>query len=388
LAQRHDVTAAYFIDDPDDKEYESILRRICHGNTHSVILNLHAARARGLAAVLSGRSFSEGYFYSRALENMIDRLIQRGRYDLVYAFSSPMGQYLRRYPKIPLLMDFVDVDSHKWTQLAEVTRFPAARLLLIEAARLANYEIAISARARCSLFVSDAEANLFRSIGGQGDILALSNGVDSDLLRLPICEPRGGARGSNGSPRPARLIFAGTMNYLPNADAVLYFAREILPRIRRDFPQAVFDVVGRYPTRAVRKLHGVGGVRVLGEVGDLRGHIIQADVSVAPLRIARGIQNKILEAMAIGIPVVATPAAVEGIEVQDEKELLVADTPDSFARQVVRLLGDAQLRSRIGKKARTKMLQEYSWNQRGEQLEKILQEKFFHARIGVAQRGT
>ena len=390
LAERHDVTLAYCIDEPRDREYEPVLRRICRGSVHSVLLNLWAARARGVASLLSGRSFSEGYFYSPALQHVMDRLLQRERYDLVYAFSSPMAQYVREYTKIALLMDFVDVDSQKWSQLARFKKFPLARLLLVEAKRLANYEIAVSALAQCSLFVSAAEANLFRSIGGHGDIRALPNGVDSDLLRLPVSESEreAHAQASSQPVRPARLIFAGTMNYFPNADAVLYFVHEVLPLVRQAYPQVSFDVVGRYPTRAVRKLHGIGGVRVLGEVTDVRSHLVQADVSVAPLRVARGIQNKVLEAMAMGIPVVATPAAVEGIEVVDGEELLVADTAGDFARQVVRLLRDGQLRSRIGKKARSKMVQVYSWNRMGEHLEKILGEKLPAARAGVAQRGA
>jgi glycosyltransferase involved in cell wall biosynthesis len=134
-----------------------------------------------------------------------------------------------------------------------------------------------------------------------------------------------------------------------------------------------FDVVGRHPTRAVRRLNRIGGVRVVGEVKDVRPFLVQADISVAPFRIARGLQNKILEAMAAGIPVVATSKATAGLLVKSEEEILVGDTPEEFARQVVRLIQDRALYERIAKKARSRVLESYDWKTVGSQLQMITQ---------------
>lgn len=151
-----------------------------------------------------------------------------------------------------------------------------------------------------------------------------------------------------------------------------YFAHEIFPLIRQEFPEAKFEIVGRYPTRAVRRLSRLKGVRVIGEVAEVRSSLIQADVSVAPMRIARGVQNKVLEAIALGVPVVATPLAIEGIEVSNEEEVLIATSPDEFARQVVRLLRDAELRRSLTRRAWNKMNQSYNWEVSGSKLEELL----------------
>ncbi|MGH7847283.1 MAG: TIGR03087 family PEP-CTERM/XrtA system glycosyltransferase [Candidatus Binatia bacterium] len=389
LAQKHEISLVCWLDDAGDKQYEPTLGNLCRGALETMTVSPSGACLNGLGFLLSGRSFSEGYFYSRRLQGIVDRLVQRNHYGLVYAFSSPMAQYVRAHREIPLLMDFVDADSQKWLQLARFKKFPLSAFFLWEGTRLANYEVAVSSRASWSVFVSAAEAALFKSIGGKGNILAIPNGVDSDLFRLPVQEPEGeaGAGASHPGGRVFRLIFAGTMNYFPNEDAVLYFVREVFPLIRRECPNVVFDVAGRSPSRSLRRLDGIEGVRILGEVGDIKGHLVRADVSVAPLRIARGIQNKVLEAMAMGIPVVATPDAVAGIDVEPGEDLLVAASPEAFARHVISLLRDPQLRCRMAKRARSKMVQQYSWKRMGAQLEKIIEEGLGDARMSRVQRG-
>jgi glycosyltransferase involved in cell wall biosynthesis len=185
-------------------------------------------------------------------------------------------------------------------------------------------------------------------------------------------------------PKPAKLVFVGTMNYFPNCDGVLYFIEEIWPIIQKEYPQVTLDIIGRYPPRALSKLDGKNGVRIVGEVEDVRPYLVQADISVAPLRVARGIQNKVLEAMAMGIPVVATANALEGIEVHRDEEVLVGDSPEAFAAHVIRLLRDSELRNRISKKARARVAQSYSWKSTGAQLEKVIAESFLRADRGVA----
>jgi sugar transferase (PEP-CTERM/EpsH1 system associated) len=376
LTQRHSVSMAYWVDDPKDIKHTTVLSGLCTGKVVPVQQNSLAAKARALSSLLRGASFSEGYYHSPLFRSTVERMINEDRPDLIYVFSSAMAPYVYGHQDIPRIIDFVDVDSDKWGQLAHFANFPLSLLYRIEQKRLACLEINASSHASFSLFVSPVESDLFRKIGGQGTILCVPNGVDCEVGRIPLrVERKPNDRGSGREPtaRPIKLLFVGMMNYYPNSDAVLYFAREILPLIRTRFPQVHFDIVGRFPTRSVRRLHGRDGIRVVGEVDDVYDNLIQSNVSVAPMRITRGVQNKVLEAMAVGVPVVATSEAVKGINVGHEREVLVGDTPEIFAAQVIRLLSESPLRTRVIKNAWQRMRQDYNWNNIGAQLEELIQ---------------
>lgn len=372
LAKRHTVSLAYWVDDPKDVDHANALRRICRGTVAPVSLDLMRAKARAVWSLAKGQSFSAGYYHSSRFHRVVETLVKDDRPDLFYVFSSAMAHYAGRLEKIPAIVDFVDVDSEKWRQLSQVATFPFSRIYGLEHQRLAQVEIEISRWAQCSLFVSEVEADLFRENGGQGRIVAVPNGVTFDFLRLPVHEPLK-LDDKRRSSRSFHILFVGTMSYFPNADAVLYFAREIFPHIRRIFPQAIFDIVGRLPPRSVRKLSAADGIRVYGEVEEIRPFLAQADVSIAPMRISRGVPNKILEAMAVGVPVVATTEAVKGIRVNDEEECLLGDTPERFAAQVIRLLSDVELRTRITKRARQRVQEVYNWKTIGNQLADLIE---------------
>jgi len=376
LAKRHDVSLVYWLDDPQDVNHTKLLSRICRGSVVPVPMHPMRAKTRAIWSLAKGYSFSQGYYYSLLFQNVVNHLVDEERPDIIYAFSSIMASYAKRASKTtPTIVDFVDVDSEKWKQLSQFTKFPFSEVYRWEHQRLAQFEVEVSRWARCSIFVSAAEADLFRAIGGEGKIIAVPNGVELDLRRLQVNEElRPGTRLVKTVTRSIRILFVGTMNYFPNADAVGYFAREIFPRIRSTFPQAVFDIVGRLPPRAVRRLGAIDGIRIHGEVADIRSYLVQADVSVAPMRIARGVPNKILEAMAVGVPVVATPEAVKGISVTDGENVLLADTAEAFAGQVIRLLSDSHLRSHITKQARRNVQETYNWNEIGNQLVDLIED--------------
>jgi sugar transferase (PEP-CTERM/EpsH1 system associated) len=373
LAKRHTLSLAYWVDDPTDLAHGDTLRRICRGPVVPVSLDPLHAKGRAAWSLFKGRSFSEGYYESLRFQRVVDRLVKKERPDLFYIFSSPMARFVERFQKTPAIVDFVDVDSEKWRQLSEFSRFPLSGIYRLEHERLARAEIAISHWARCSVFVSEIEADLFRQIGGAGKIVAIPNGVSLNFLRFPVYDEIKPNKGDLQSFRPLHILFVGTMNYFPNADAVLYFAREIFPLIRAIFPQVIFDVVGRWPVRAVRNLRDIDGIRVHGEVKEIHAFLARADVSIAPMRISRGVPNKILEAMAVGVPVVATREAVKGIRVGNEEELLLADTSKSFADQVIRLLSDFELRARLTKRARQRVQETYNWKAVGHQLESLVE---------------
>ncbi|HYJ82829.1 MAG TPA: glycosyltransferase, partial [Allosphingosinicella sp.] len=246
-----------------------------------------------------------------------------------------------------------DVDSAKFEAYGTEGGAMAA-IHRREGRLLAAFERSVAGRADVSLFVSEAEAELFRRRSGLegADVRALQNGVDLDYY-----DPEAGfARIGEGGPL---IVFTGQMDYAPNIDAVRWFAGEVMPRL----PEARFAIVGRKPPEAVRRLAGPRVV-VTGAVPDVRSWLAAADVVAAPLRIARGIQNKVLEAMAMARPVVASPAAFEGIEAEPGRHLLVAGTAEAQAEAINGLLGDPERARRLGEAARRRMEQAYRWEAR------------------------
>jgi sugar transferase (PEP-CTERM/EpsH1 system associated) len=374
LARSHKIAAVYFVDDPKDFAHTTFLHSLCRGRVIPVRLSRVAAMCRGLFSLLRGRSFSEGYYSAKEFGRAVEEARSDGPFDAVYVFSSAVASFAKTVAAPARVVDFVDVDSDKWGQLSKRAVFPLSLFYALEQKRLARWEVEISRWATASLFVAAADAELFKIQGGTGNIEVLPNGVDLELRRLPLEQvPFDGAgQGSPDALQGPKLIFIGTMNYYPNIDAVHYFVKEIFPLVRARFPRAVFEIVGRYPPRSVRRLQRFSGVQVLGEVPDVRSHLIRADVSVAPLRIARGVQNKVLEAMGMGVPVVATPEAIQGIEVCDGQEVLAGRSSSEFADQVIRLLSDAELRKALTRRAWSKVKQAYNWEASGARLERLL----------------
>lgn len=374
LAKIHELTVVYWVDDPRDLAHTKFLQSLCRGKVFPVQLNRGTAMWRAVLSLLRGQSFTEGYYVANAFQHVVDDALRGGPFDAVFMFSSAMASYGKTLDAAIKIVDFVDVDSDKWGQLAAASFFPLSLLYGTEQRRLARLESEISRWARWSLFISPADAALFKKQGGGGHIEVLPQGTDLELRRLPLEQmPFQAVTGQDATKSAdALIIFVGTMSYHPNADAAQYFVERIFPLVRKRFPRAIFEIVGRHPPKAIRRLKRHDGIRVVGEVPDIRSYLLRADVSVAPMRIARGVQNKVLEAMAMGVPVVATSAAIQGIDALEDQEVLIGDNPEEFARQVVRLLSDAELRKTMTKKAWIKMKQFYSWELTGAKLEQLL----------------
>jgi sugar transferase (PEP-CTERM/EpsH1 system associated) len=307
--------------------------------------------AAGVRALAEGRPVSLTLFDSPALRAFVARLHGSGRIGTIFAFSSQMAQFVPAGARF--VMDFIDVDSAKFEAYGE----EGGAMALVhrrEGAKLAAFERATAARADVSLFVSDAEAALFRQRSGleSTDIRGLQNGVDLDYYDPSAAFER------IDEPGPL-IVFTGQMDYAPNIDAVRWFAGEVMPRL----PEGRFAIVGRKPVDPVLRLAGPR-VTVTGAVPDVRSWLAAADVVAAPLRIARGIQNKVLEAMAMARPVVASPAAFEGIEAEPGRHLFVAGTAEAQAEAIAGLLGDPQRARVLGQAARRRMEQAYRWDAR------------------------
>lgn len=291
-----------------------------------------------LGALATGLPASVVAFDHKGLKQAVRAAIERHAIPTIYAFSGQMAAYVP--PDFPgrFVMDFVDVDSAKFETLGGVAnRF--------EARRLRAFETAVAKRATVSLFVSHAEAALFaRTTGGAGEVL--ENGIDLARFTRDATLPV-------DAPNPL-IVFTGQMDYAPNVEAVMRFVRTVLPTIAR----AHFAIVGRAPTAAVRALAG-DRVIVTGEVPDTRPWLAAADVVVAPLAIARGVQNKVLEAMAMAKPVVLSRAAAEGIDARDGEHFIVTDEP---APAIAALLGDPDRALAVGAAARVRMEARYGWD--------------------------
>ena len=349
LASLARVHLACFADDEADAAHLPALRELIGGEAH-VEVRTRTKVAAGAIALLERRPISLSLFDSPRLRDFIERKLAGDGIGTVFAFSGQMGQFVPERLRQRFVMDFGDMDSAKFAQYADEGAGPMRWVHRREGEKLFAFERAVAARADLSLFVSEAEAALFRGRTGLANIRALSNGIDVDHFDPAADFPR--LEKGEGP----LLLFTGQMDYPPNADAVAWFAREVLPLI----PGARFAIAGRNPLPAVRALAGER-VTVTGAVADMRSWLAAADVVVAPLKLARGIQNKVLEAMAMARPVVASPAAFEGIEAVPGRDLIVADDAAATAAAVNRLL---EAPGAIGAAARRQMERSYRWDAR------------------------
>ena len=358
LAQHYRVHLATFVDDPDDWQYLPHVEKLC-ASSHFARMNPLAARVKSLGALLKNRSLSLDYYRDAGMERWVEGTVAAHGIERVLVFSSAMAQYADPYRGARRVVDFCDVDSDKWRQYAEQKSFPMNLLYRYEAKQLLRYERQVARDYDASLFVSAPEADLFRQLAPESSakIGHFSNGVDTDYFSPDEHYASPYAQGERA------LVFTGAMDYWPNVDAVQWFCDSVFPLLRARDPDLCFYIVGSRPNPAVQALGQRDGVKVTGTVPDVRPYIRYAAVAVAPLRIARGIQNKVLEAMAMATPVVVSPQALEGIDAVPGSELVLAEDAAAFADAVAGLLdGQDSAAAAIGQAARAKVQRQYSWS--------------------------
>ncbi|MCA1661722.1 MAG: TIGR03087 family PEP-CTERM/XrtA system glycosyltransferase [Novosphingobium sp.] len=360
LAQLAPVHVGTFADDEDDLDPEAELA-LTAASYHIA----YRAKPLALAAVqalASRRPVSLPAFEDAGLRRWVSETLCSRPIATIYVFSSQMAQYVPAAFAGRVVMDFVDVDSAKFEAYAERSAQPLKSLYRREARLLAAWEAEVARRAAVSLFVTEQEAALFRSrldpaTLAVADVRWLGNGIDCAHFSPALVDAEPDAIGQGGP----HLVFTGQMDYPPNVAAAVRLATRIMPAIRARHPEARFHVVGRRPAPEVAALDGRGGTRVWGRVEDMRPWLAAADLVVVPLEIARGVQNKVLEALAMARPVLASTEAATGIAARDGREIAIADGDAAFAARALELLGDARARECMGSAARRFALDNLSW---------------------------
>jgi len=361
LGARARVHLATFADDAADAAQIGPLREAMGGTLGEAIVAPVTRNRMAWAgrALIRREPITVAAYHSPAVHGFVRRILAERPIASIYAFSVQMAQFIPLAGAPRFVMDFVDFDSAKYADYAAGGQWPRRWLNKREAATLQVLERATAERADVGLFVSGAEAEMFeRSAGPEGaDIRALQNGIDLDHYDekadfAPLAEP----------PAGPLLVFTGQMNYRPNVEGMVEFAQNVLPLVRAARPEVRLAIVGRHPAPAIAALAGRDGTIVTGEVTDVRPWLVAATLVVAPLAIARGVQNKVLEAMAMGRPVVASPGAWLGIDAEPGRDLIVADGARAQADAILSLLGDPARAAAIGKAARRRMEEGYSWD--------------------------
>lgn len=357
LCKRYEVHLGTFVDDPADFAYVPQVEKMC-ASLEVITLRPVLARLRSAVGLWTGEALTLPYYRSAALEQWIERALAEHAISKAVVFSSAMAQYVLGRRELRLVVDFVDVDSAKWDQYGRSRPWPLAAIYGREGRRLLAFERAVAARAQASVFVTEAEASLFCKLAPEcaRTVHYAQNGVDTDYFAP---DP---SRASPFSPNEEAIVFTGAMDYWPNVDAVTWFASEVMPEIVARRPSARLYVVGMQPAPAVMALDRDPSITVTGLVPDTRPYLQHARVVVAPLRVARGMQNKVLEGMAMGRPVVVSAGAAEGIDAANGVDFEVASDASQFATQSLALMDDEPRSRRMGESARARVIAVYSWS--------------------------
>ncbi|WP_372739343.1 TIGR03087 family PEP-CTERM/XrtA system glycosyltransferase [Neptunomonas sp.] len=356
LTKHYRVCLGAFVDDPLDWKYVPDLEGICE-ETFFVKLNPLKAKLKCMKGFVTGDALSVPYYQSNKLQKWVRSTIKTHKIEKAMIVSSVMAQFLadKNLNLSKKIIDIVDIDSDKWQQYSAKKSWPMSWVYRREARTLLAYEKQAVEAFDASLFVSSAEADMFKTkiSASQDKIGYYNNGVDSQYFS-PF-ENYSNPFASAIIP----LVFTGAMDYWPNIDAVSWFVKEVFPRLRKTHPAIHFYIVGSNPNEEVLKLALTEGVIVTGRVEDIRPYLHFACASVAPMRIARGIQNKVLEAMAMEKTVIVSVMGLEGINAENGLEVVVANTVDEYIKAVNEVLNNSF--DNMGAAARQRVKNDFNW---------------------------
>jgi len=357
LSKYYSVYLGTFVDDPYDWKYVNNLDKYCK-SVYVRPLNKKRSTVKSLKGFFSGESLSICYYRDSAMQAWSHKIIEKEKIRKVIVFSSSMAQYVAgpEYSYMKRIIDFVDIDSDKWSQYEKSKSWPLNTLYRREARKLLQMECKIAREFNQSFFVSEAERNMFKQLcNNLNTISHYDNGVDYEYFSC---------QGSLENPYSQRqtIVFTGAMDYWANINAVLWFTNNIFPKIKKHIENVVFYIVGSNPADSIKDLSKIEGVVVTGRVDDIRPYIQYACLSVAPLQIARGVQNKVLEAMSMGVRIVATSFAIEGLKKLSGDEILhVEDDETGFSTSCIEILKTCN--SDFVKNNRKYILKNYNWEE-------------------------
>jgi sugar transferase (PEP-CTERM/EpsH1 system associated) len=360
--------ASPYEDDSELVDFSSLAKNYCQ---HISFSKLPHKLLRLITGLIKGKALSISNFYTKALQNKIDNQLAENNIDVIYCSASSVAEYvfnsqaIHKLAKRPrLIMDFMDVDSDKWSQYAKQTSWPLKFVYQREATLIARFEKKIANTFDHCILITQAEVELFQQIhSAELTIHAIENGLDTTSFYPPL-SPR-----EHLSPR---LLFAGVMDYPPNIDAVMWFVSQVWPSIIDQWPQATFCIAGMNPVEKIKKLNGLNGIEVTGFVEDIKPYFDKANIFVAPFRLARGVQNKVLQAFASGLPVIATSMGAEGVKCKDEQDIFIANTPTEYMKHLHCLLTDKNKYAEMSHNALTIIQDYYAWESVLAPLEKLV----------------
>lgn len=371
LRKSHDVHLAFFIDNKDDKKYLDFLSERCASIMYAYAAPLYQ-KLVSLRAFFTGKSLTESAYPSRKIRRQVNHLINTQNIDLIFVYSAaPFAWLPSNITNIPIIADLVDVDSAKWAAYAEKSNFLMKWIYKREAETLEAFENVIAQQCHSTLLVSSDEAALFRNKLGNkrtpnDKIIGIPNGVNCEVFKPSVL------RETRDANRECKLVFTGAMDYAPNVEAVLWFVDNVLHELSAKKLVVELVIAGGPIAPRVKELSQRNNITVLGRVPDMAAIIETADIIIAPLQTARGIQNKVLEGMAMAKPVIATSAANEGINANDGEAIIIANSPEAFARKIEMLINEPERAKLIGARAREYVKKEFSWPNAFQLLDNII----------------
>jgi sugar transferase (PEP-CTERM/EpsH1 system associated) len=369
LSQRHRVTVCSLVRSEDEAAQALGLADHCAAHRMARV-RAPIQALRMVARLPTPVPSSMGWFYSRRLAAEIRTLLASERFDLIFVHCSSVAQYVEHVDDVPKILDFGDMDSQKWLEYVAYKPAPLRWGYWLEGTKLRREEARLARRFDLCTATTRAEWETLEAYGTGVRTAWFPNGVDTDFFR-PTDAPYD----------PDEVCFVGRMDYYPNQECMFDFCARVWPRLKQARASLRLSIVGADPSPAVRRLAQLPGVRVTGSVEDVRPFVLRSAVMVAPLNIARGTQNKILEAMASGVPVVASRIAAAGVDATPGEHLLVADDPDEVVRAVLRVIGSPGERARLAQAGRARMQSHHAWQSSMRRLDALVTECVERSRV-------
>ncbi len=365
--QGHEVTVVSMARDDEEMRYASEMVGLCCTDFIVEQINPSVQKMRMVGRLFTSSPSSMGYFYSAKLEKRIRAAAQPGAFDLIYVYCSSIAPYVANINHTPLFMDFVDMDSQKWLDYARFMRFPKSWGYWLEGTKLAAAEARFAKQCDMNTVITPGELDTLKEIAPSEQNDWFSNGVNDAFLQPQEMKPE-----------PETLVFIGRMDYYPNIEAMVRFSADVLPLILAERPKIQLLIVGADPSPEVIGLGDHPSITVTGSVPDVQPYLQRATISIAPLNIARGLQNKIIEAMALGVPVISSGLSARGVDADVGKHLLTADSPKEWKTAIIQLLDDPQRRGQLIEAAQGRVLSHHGWPAIMKKFDRLIEQCITH----------